>query len=59
MIRDLTLRDEAACVVIVLAAPDTSENVSPDGIQRGDGETDAAYAMRQELLTAFWSIRDV
>lgn len=58
LIRDLALRDEAARVITVLAAPGASERISPDAIMRGDGETDAAYAKRQELLTEVWSIPD-
>jgi hypothetical protein len=58
LIRDLTLRDEAARVITVLAAPGTSERISPDAIMRGDGETDTAYAKRQELLTELWSVPD-
>jgi hypothetical protein len=52
------LRDKAVRVITVLAASGISERISPDEVTRGDGETDAAYANRQELLTELWSIPD-
>jgi hypothetical protein len=58
LIRDLSLRDEAARVITMHAVPGTSERIAPDDIVRGDGESDAAYARRQELLVALWSIPD-
>lgn len=58
LIRDLALRDEASRVITMHAAPGTSSLIDPANIPRAEGETDAAYARRQSLLTALWSIPD-
>src|SRR5689334_21161325 len=49
LIRDLALRDEAARVITMRAAPGTSEHVVPADIERGAGESDEAYARRRDL----------
>jgi hypothetical protein len=58
LIHHLSLRDEAARVITVHAAPGTSERIAPEDIVRGEGESGAAFARRQELLVALWSIPD-
>lgn len=58
LIRDLVLRDEAARVIAVRAAPGTSARIAPEDVVRGEGEPDPAYARRQALLTELWSIPD-
>ncbi len=58
LIRDLSLRDEAARVFTMLSVPGTSEWIAPEDIVRGEGESDAAFARRQELVVALWSIPD-
>ena len=58
LIRDLALRDEAARVITVHAAPGASERIHPDEVVRGEGESEEAYAKRQDLLSALWSIPD-
>jgi len=58
LIRDLALRDEAARVITMHAAPDVSSRIDPADILRAEGETDAAYTKRQSLLTELWSIPD-
>ena len=56
--RDLALRDEAARVITMRAAPGASAQVAPDAIVRGAEELDAAFAQRQALITELWSIPD-
>lgn len=58
LVRDLALRDEAARVITMHAAPGTSAHIDPAAILRADNETDQAYAKRQFLLTELWSIPD-
>ncbi len=58
LIRDLALRDEAARVITMHAAPGTSGRIDPAAIVRAEGEADAAYTKRQSLLTELWSIPD-
>lgn len=58
LIRDLALREEAARVIAVRAAPGTSKRITPEDVVRGEGESDTAYAWRQALLSELWSIPD-
>lgn len=58
LMRDLSLRDEASRVIAVYAAPGTSARIAPGEVVRAEGEDDAAYAKRQDLLTELWSIPD-
>ncbi len=58
LIRDLALRDEAARVITMRAAPGISARIAPEDVARGEGESDAAYARRQALLTELWAIPD-
>lgn len=58
LIRDLALREEAARVITMHAAPGTSDRIAPEDVARGEGESDAAYAGRQALLTELWAIPD-
>ncbi len=58
LIRDLALRDEAARVIAVRAAPGTSMRIVPEDVLRAEGESKLAYARRQALLTELWSIPD-
>ena len=58
LLRDLALRDEAARIITMQAAPGTSEHVAPEDIERGDGESDEAFARRRDLLVELWSIPD-
>src|SRR3954453_13256069 len=58
LIRDLASRDEAAWVITMQAAAGTSDHVAPADIERGDGESDEAFATRRDLLTELWSIPD-
>jgi hypothetical protein len=58
LIRDLALRDEAARVITMHAAPGTSPQIDTAAIVRAPDETDTAYAKRQSLLTELWSIPD-
>ena len=58
LIRDLALRDEAARVITMHAAPRTSTRLAPEDVVRGEGESDAAYAKRRDLLVELWSIPD-
>jgi hypothetical protein len=58
LIRDLTLRDEAARVITMRIAPGTSSRIAPDDVVRGDRESDEAYARRRDLVTELWTIPD-
>ena len=58
LIRDLSLREEAARVITLLAAPGTSSIIAPEDVVRGEGEADAAYARRRALAVDLWSIPD-
>jgi hypothetical protein len=58
LIRDPALRDEAARVITMRAAPGTSDHVAPKDLERGDGESDEAFARRRDLLTELWSVPD-
>ena len=58
LVRDLLLRDEAARVITMCAAPGTATLIDPADIVRADDEDDAAYARRQALLMELWSIPD-
>ncbi len=58
LLRDLSLRDEAARVITMFAAPGTSQGIEPEDVLRGETETDAAYAKRRELVADLWSIPD-
>jgi len=58
LIRDLALRDEAARVITMRAAPGISARIAPEDVARGEGESDAAYARRQALLMELWAIPD-
>ena len=58
LLRDLSLRDEAARVIAMHAAHGTSTQIAAADIVRADGESDAGYAKRQDLLTELWSIPD-
>lgn len=58
LIRELSLRDEAARVITVRAVPGTSETLAPEDVVRGAGESDAAFATRRNLIAELWSIPD-
>ena len=58
LIRDLALRDEAARVITMYAAPGTSDGLVPETVVRGEGESDEAYLRRRELVAELWSIPD-
>jgi hypothetical protein len=58
LIRDLSLRDEAVRVITMHAVPGTSTRIAPEDVVRGEGESDAAYARRRDLLVELWSIPD-
>lgn len=58
LIRELSLRDEAARVITMRAAPGTSASIAPEDVVRGEGESDAAYAKRRELVADLWSLPD-
>ncbi len=58
LIRDLSLRDEAARVITMHAAPGTSSCIAPKDVVRAEGESDAAYAKRRDVLVELWSIPD-
>jgi hypothetical protein len=58
LIRDLALRDEAARVITVLAAPGVSARLAPEDVVRGNEESEAAFAKRRDLLVELWAIPD-
>lgn len=58
LIRDLSLRDEAARVITVRAAAGTSAKIAPEDVERGAEESDAAFAKRRDLIADLWSIPD-
>jgi len=58
LIRDLSLREEAARAITILAAPGTSSIIAPDDVVRGAEESDAAFARRRDLAVDLWSIPD-
>ena len=58
LLRDLAQRDEALRVITMRTVPGVPEHIAPEDILRAAGESDAAYAKRQELMLALWSIPD-
>ncbi len=58
LLRDLARHDEADRVITVYAAPGTTPRLQLEDVLRAEGESDAAYAERQTLLTELWSIPD-
>jgi hypothetical protein len=58
LIRDLEMRDEASRVITMYVAPGVPDRIEPEEVIRGPGESDAAYAKRQALVVALWSIPD-
>jgi predicted transcriptional regulator len=58
LIRDLECRDEASRVITMYVAPGAEERIEPEEVIRGPNESDAAYAKRQALVVALWSIPD-
>ena len=58
LIRDLSLREEAARVITILAAPGTSSTIAAEDVVRGAAESDAAFARRRDLAVDLWSIPD-
>jgi hypothetical protein len=58
LLRDLSRRDEAERVITMYVAPGVSESIRPEDVVRAEGESDEAYAERQALALALWSIPD-
>ncbi len=58
LLRDLDQRDAASRVITMRVAPQAATHIDANDIVRGADESDAAYAKRQDLMTALWSIPD-
>jgi uncharacterized protein (DUF1778 family) len=58
LLRHLAQREEASRVITMRAAPDPPTDIDVTEIVRAADESDAAYAKRQELMQALWSIPD-
>jgi hypothetical protein len=58
LLRDLARRDEASRVIAMRVAPEAAAQIDPDNVARGAGESDIAYAKRQELMLELWSVPD-
>jgi hypothetical protein len=58
LLRDLAQREDASRVITMRDAPGAPTDIDPSEIVRAADESDAAYAKRQELMLALWSIPD-
>jgi hypothetical protein len=52
------LEPPARGIITMYVAPGVSSSIEPEEVIRGDDESDEAYAKRQTLAVALWSIAD-